>query len=63
MLMGIVKGSVQSTVKHPCLMSEKMLLVQPVDQFQKPSGNTILALDRVQAGPGDLVLIVDEGTN
>lgn len=58
-----VIGSVQSTVKHEVLENEKIMMLQPVSSADKKNGPLVLALDRVQAGPGDLVLYVDEGNS
>jgi len=56
-----VVASVVSTEKHPQYKGYKILAVQPVDAEDKPKGKPLLALDGVQAGIGDLVLVVDEG--
>jgi len=63
MQLAIVKGSVQATVKHEVLEQEKIMVIQPVDPNNKPVGNIILAIDKVQCGPGDLVMYVDEGNS
>jgi microcompartment protein CcmK/EutM len=54
-------GNVVSTEKHPHYRGYKILVVQPVDPEGKPKGRSFLALDGVQAGVGDRVLVVDEG--
>lgn len=56
-----VLGTVVSTVKHPTYHGRKLLVVQPVDEQQAPSGASYLAVDTVQAGEGDLVLVLTEG--
>jgi microcompartment protein CcmK/EutM len=56
-----VVGEVVATIKHPDLAGQKLLLVQPVTPEGQPTGKQSLAVDRVQAGPGDLVLVNDEG--
>lgn len=58
-----VIGSVQATVKHAILEGEKVMMVVPVTHDGKKNGQMLLALDRVQAGAGDLVLVVDEGNS
>ena len=50
-----------ATEKHPHYKGQKILVVQPVDPEGKPKGRSLLAVDGVQAGIGDLVLVVDEG--
>lgn len=56
-----VIGNVQSTVKHPIYEGEKIMVVQPLDAEGAADGPTMLAIDTVQAGEGDLVLIMPEG--
>ena len=63
MQLGKVTGSVQATIKHDVFAGEKLMLVQPVDPKGKSTGSALIALDRVQAGPGDWVLYVDEGNS
>lgn len=61
MLIGRVVGTVVSTQKNEKLEGVKLLLVQPLDLEGKPKGGAVLALDSVQAGVGDRVLLVQEG--
>lgn len=56
-----VLGNVVSTVKHPTYRGHKVMIVQPVDEAGRPTDPSFLAVDRVQAGPGDLVLVMREG--
>ena len=55
-----VEGSVVATVHHPSFDGRKLLIVQPVDETAR-IGDSFLAVDRVQAGVGDLVLVNQEG--
>ncbi len=57
-----VLGTVTSTVKHDCYKGLKLLVVEPMDEAGKPSGKSFLAVDKVQAGEGDSVLVLTEGT-
>jgi ethanolamine utilization protein EutN len=57
----LVKGTVVSTAKHPVYQGLKLLVVQPVDEQGDAQGHSFLAVDRVQAGEGDLVLVNSEG--
>ncbi len=41
--------------KSPALSGLKLLVVQPVDHADRPSGSAHVAADTVMAGPGDLV--------
>jgi microcompartment protein CcmK/EutM len=61
MILGKVIGNVVSTVKCPDYNHYKLLLVQPVDQAGSPKGKSVLAIDSVQAGVGDTVIVIDEG--
>lgn len=61
MILGKVVGNVVSTVKCPDYDGYKLLVVQPVDHAGSPSGKSLLAVDAVQAGTGDTVLVIDEG--
>jgi microcompartment protein CcmK/EutM len=58
-----VLGPVVSTEKHPAYRGLKLLAVQAVDERGKAQGKSFLAVDRVsQAGQGDTVLVLTEGT-
>jgi len=63
MILGKIIGNVVSTMKHEDYRGRKILIVQPVDADGKSAGKALLALDTVQAGPGDTVLINDEGNS
>lgn len=56
-----VLGSVVATVKHPVYTGQKLLIVQPIDEAGRDVGTSYLAVDTVQAGPGDRVLVMSEG--
>ncbi len=56
-----VLGTVTSTVKNDWYRGRKLLVIQPLDLDGEPIGTTVLALDDVQAGEGDTVLVASEG--
>ncbi len=56
-----VVGSVVSTIKYHLFEDEKLLIVQPLDLEGKASGSDMIAFDKVDAGVGDLVLVIREG--
>lgn len=56
-----VVGSVVATEKHPVYQGQKIMVVQPLDPQGNDRGPSFLAVDRVQAGPGDRVLVMSEG--
>jgi ethanolamine utilization protein EutN len=58
MLFGQVKGTAICTQKYPGIEGLKLLLVQPVDKYLQPLGSLQVAADVVQAGPGDLCVMV-----
>jgi microcompartment protein CcmK/EutM len=61
MFLARVVGEVVATIKHPDLERKKLLLVQRVTSADAPAGKPVIAVDHVDAGPGDLVLVLDEG--
>ena len=61
MILGRVLGEVVATQKHPSHQGRKLLVVQPVNPDDSARGETVLALDAVDAGVGDRVLVVQEG--
>jgi len=63
MILGKVIGNVVSTIKLPVYQGYKILIVQPMNNKEEPQGESVLALDTVQAGVGDTVLVIDEGNS
>jgi len=61
MYIGKVQGSVVATVKISHLEGRKLLLVDQLDLDGMETGAYDIAVDTVQAGPGDTVLVLDEG--
>jgi ethanolamine utilization protein EutN len=61
MFIARVIGEVVSTVKHVSLRDKKILVVEKIDTDGKPLKDSLLAVDSVDAGVGDTVLVVDEG--
>jgi microcompartment protein CcmK/EutM len=62
MLLADVVGTVVMTVKHPAYEGEKLMAVQPLNEAFRAVGQVILAIDRAQAGVGDRVLVLREGS-
>jgi microcompartment protein CcmK/EutM len=57
-----VKGNIVSTQKNSYLVGHKLLIVHPIDLENKYIGKKdVVALDFVDAGIGDTVLLVQEG--
>jgi len=57
-LLAKIVGTVVATRKDPRLVSHKLLVVRPVDPRGKGEGNYLVAVDTVDAGVGETVLIV-----
>jgi microcompartment protein CcmK/EutM len=58
MILARVVGTVVATRKDERLVSSKLLVVRPVDPAGKSDGNYLVAVDTVDAGPGETVLVV-----
>ena len=63
MFIAEVVGNVWGTRKHGSLCDRRLLLVRPIDPLtQKPLGDAQMAVEcGVGAGPGSVVLVMDEG--
>ncbi len=61
MLIGRVIGDVVATQKAPSHEGRKILVVQPLNLDGTERGEVLLALDAVDAGVGEKVLVVTEG--
>lgn len=61
MLIGRVIGDIVATQKAPSHEGRKILVVQPLNLDGSERGDVLLALDAVDAGVGDRVLVVTEG--
>lgn len=61
MLIARVIGEVVATQKHASHDGRKVLLVQPLHLDGTNRGDAVVALDAVDAGVGDKVLLVTEG--
>lgn len=61
MIIGRVVGEVVCTVKFRKYDGQKLLQVQPLDLDRAARGGPMTAIDLVDAGPGDDVLICLEG--
>ncbi|MEE8410481.1 MAG: EutN/CcmL family microcompartment protein [Myxococcota bacterium] len=56
-----VIGTVVASAHHADYDHRKVLLVRPEGPTGEPIGKAFVAVDRIQAGPGDRVLILTEG--
>jgi len=58
MLFGRVKGTAVCTLKYPGTQGLKLMVVQPLNKKLEPVGGLQVAADVVDAGPGDLCVMV-----
>jgi microcompartment protein CcmK/EutM len=58
MIVAKIVGTVVATRKDERLVSNKLLIARPVDPYGKAEGNCLVAVDTVDAGFGETVLIV-----
>ena len=63
MFLAKVVGDVVSTHKNERLAGKRLLLVRRLTLAMKPEGAEVIALDVVDAGVGDHVLVVQEGSS
>lgn len=61
MLIGRITGEVVSTAKHESHSDLKLLLVEPLDLDDQPAGVPYVAVDVLDAGVGDRVLLATDG--
>jgi ethanolamine utilization protein EutN len=62
MKVGRVVGTVVSTINHSFFDGERLLICDILDRDQ-PAGDYLICTNVVDAGTGDTVLILDEGTS
>ena len=63
MYIGRVSGTVVATIKNELYEGRKLLVVDKLDLAGQPTAKYDIAVDMVQAGVGDLVLVLDEGNS
>jgi ethanolamine utilization protein EutN len=61
LIIGRVTGEIHSTINHPFYNSKKLLVVEKTNPSGKPTGEYVIAVDVVDAGFGERVLVLDEG--
>jgi ethanolamine utilization protein EutN len=60
-ILGRVTGEIHSTINHAFYDAKKLLLVEKTDPEGRPTGDYVIAVDAVDAGVGERVLVLDEG--
>jgi len=63
MILGKVSGAIHSTINHTFYDNRKLLVVDKLDLAGKPTGEYLIAVDQVDAGAGETVLVIDEGNS
>jgi microcompartment protein CcmK/EutM len=63
MYIGRVTGTVVSTVKHKLFDGQKLMLVTRLNLDGSDTTTYDVCLDDVQAGVGDVVVVLDEGSS
>jgi len=63
MYIGRVFGTVVATIKHETFAGRKLLLVERLSPEGEADSKYDIAVDVVQAGVGDRVLVLDEGNS
>jgi ethanolamine utilization protein EutN len=61
LILARVLGNVVATQKNERYTNARIMLVQPINPDGTARGTSILALDSVDAGEGDIVIVVQEG--
>ena len=56
-----VSGNVVSTISNPVYDGRILLLCDLLDADEGETGDYLIAVDTVGAGPGETVLVLDEG--
>ncbi len=61
MKLGRVTGTVVSTISHPVFAGRRLLICDLLGTDGSSGGDYLICVDTVGAGPGEVVLILDEG--
>jgi microcompartment protein CcmK/EutM len=62
MFVGQVTGTIVSTINHSDYDNRRLLVVDRLDESGNPAGGYLIAVAAVDAGVGERVLVLDEGT-
>jgi microcompartment protein CcmK/EutM len=61
MMLGVVRGTIVSTIHHPFYGGRKLLVVGVTEPDFSPTKKYVIAVDAAGAGVGQRVLVLDEG--
>jgi len=63
LIIGKVVGEIYSTINHPFYNGKKLLVIDKLNPSNNRPIDYIIAVDSVDAGVGETVLVVDEGNS
>jgi len=63
LIIGRVVGEIYSTINHDFYNQKKMLIVDKLTPECTKTGDYLIAVDSVDAGVGEKVLVIDEGNS
>jgi len=63
MIVGRVIGEIYSTINHPIFDRRKLLVVEKLAPGGRAPDDYLVAIDAVDAGVGQTVLVIDEGNS
>jgi microcompartment protein CcmK/EutM len=62
LILAKVLGEMTATINHDFYKGRKLLILDKLDVLNRTTGEQMVAIDSVEAGVGDTVLVLDEGT-
>ena len=63
MIIGKIAGEIYSTINHDFYNNKKLLIVDKLTPSGALEGGYLIAVDSVDAGVGETVLVIDEGNS
>jgi ethanolamine utilization protein EutN len=63
MIIGKVVGELYSTINHSFYNHKKILIIDKMTPAGQSLGHYLIAVDSVDAGVGETVLVIDEGNS
>lgn len=63
MILGRVCGTIHSTINHNFYENRRLLVIDKLGLDGKPTGDYVIAVDWVDSGAGETVLVIDEGNS
>jgi ethanolamine utilization protein EutN len=63
MIIGKVVGQIYSTINHGFYNHKRILIINKITPSGMSEGNYLIAVDSVDAGIGETVLVIDEGNS